>query len=575
MHIVMVNWARIWDGTNSGGGVNGYAQGLALALQDRGHNVSWLCGGRVTESAEGTTEIGPVRIDRHADWMGVRVYEVINSPVLAPSLDQFRDPIGEISQPSLESTIGSFFETITPDIVHFHNLEGFSIGCVDRAKQSGASVVFSLHNYHTLCPQVYLMRGHRTPCRGYDAGRACETCIEAPDPTSQRLKQLRVVRAGPVAQPTRQSRDTLRTLRSAFVRAFTREPPADLDGSQMQQHAAPSHAPTCSPTRVCGSSNDALSTFPGPDTDGRGMTLQLMAESTPRVWQNANDPEWEVVSNTPHRDPTFDPTSAPLVSDSAYARRRHAMVRMLNSCDRVLAVSNFVRDLYLEMGVDRERLSAVTIGSRMPALAARHAELAFAPPPLAADPSRPIRLCFMGANHWYKGLPMLADALELLTPEYLRRFHLAIHAFGYDSIAWRFKRLEPRLAGLEIGGGYQPPDVPWICGGRDLGLVPSVWWDNGPQTVIEFLACGVPVLGANLGGVPDFVTHGVNGLLHRGNDRHDLARTLVEIARHPHQLDRLRTQVSPVKRMETHAEEIEAAYSDVIRARSRATNVSS
>lgn len=569
----MVNWARIWDGTTSGGGVNGYAQGLSLALKERGHKISWLCGGRVTECVTETDAPGPLRIDRHADWLGVHVFEVINSPVLAPSLDQFRDPAGEVSQPELERVVGGLFEAMRPDVVHFHNLEGFSVGCVLQAKQAGASVVFSLHNYHTLCPQVYLMRGHRTPCRCYDSGKACETCIDAPDPRVQRLKQIRVIPAEPTPPPS-SSRDTLRTLRTAFSRAFSREPTPELNGSHLKvpNQVTPAEKPL---TRPCRNKLDFTAAFSFSDDDSRGMTRQFLAESAPRAWQNAGDTEWQIVSNTPESDPTFDPTTLLDSDANPYAHRRHAMIAMLNSCDRVLAVSSFVRDLYLRMGVDSSRIHAITIGTRMPALAERHAELAFAPRPIAQDPTRPVRLCFMGANHWYKGLPMLADALELLTPEYLRRFHLAVHAFGFDSIAWRFKRLEPRLAGLEIGGSYHPPDVPWICGGRDLGLVPSVWWDNGPQTVMEFLACGVPVLGANLGGIPDFVVDGHNGLLHRGNDRHDLAHTLVDIARNPHQLDRLRTNVQTPKTMETHAAEMEAEYSAVKRSQTQSSHVSS
>jgi glycosyltransferase involved in cell wall biosynthesis len=173
----------------------------------------------------------------------------------------------------------------------------------------------------------------------------------------------------------------------------------------------------------------------------------------------------------------------------------------------------------------------------------------------------------MGYNNVYKGLPMLADTLELLTPEVLSRFHFYIYAQSLQSIEWRFRRLEPRLGGLTIGHGYQYYDIPWICGGKDLGLVTSVWWDNAPQTVFEFFACRLPVLAAEIGGIPDFVRDGHNGLLFRANDRYDLARRLAALARNPEVLSDLRRNVRPPKGMAVHAAELEELYAECLSAK--------
>src|SRR5204863_9515212 len=105
VRIVLVNWAPIRDGAARGGGVNGYTQALALELVRRGHDVVSLCGGMRYDSERGLSERsraespGPCRIERLDDWRGIAVYEVVNSPVLAPSLDQFREPLGEVSAP--------------------------------------------------------------------------------------------------------------------------------------------------------------------------------------------------------------------------------------------------------------------------------------------------------------------------------------------------------------------------------------------------------------------------------------------------------------------------------------------
>lgn len=80
---------------------------------------------------------------------------------------------------------------------------------------------------------------------------------------------------------------------------------------------------------------------------------------------------------------------------------------------------------------------------------------------------------------------------------------------------------------------------------------------------MEFLACGVPVLGAALGGIPDVVEHGRNGLLFRGNDRFDLARTLAALPWQRARLERLRGGVRPPLSMAAHATEVLSLYASL------------
>jgi glycosyltransferase involved in cell wall biosynthesis len=553
MRIILVNWAKIWDGATLGGGVNGYCQALALALVRRGHDVVSLSGGTTyspdPRPAGHKDSSGPCEVRRHPDWLGIRVFEVVNSPVLAPSILQFREPLAEASSPELESRVEDLCRLIAPDVVHFHNIEGFSAGCIAAAQRAGAAVLFSLHNYQPVCPQVYLMQGHRRPCRSFDSGRACEGCIEAPDPAQERRSRALNILPSPV--------------REAAIPPVAQEPVLGRLFHELGSLVRPRSAPALSEAQAipgipADSASAITAPLPPPEGDSRGKTRFLLGELQPRLWPSALDPDWQPLDNTPTPDPCGD-------GSNPYAARRRAMVEMLSRCSRVLAVSDFVRSKYEALGVSPAVLRTLHIGSRAPEVAARHAELVFDPPPFdGPGPTRPIRLVFMGYNHWYKGLSMLADTLELLTPEYLRRIDLSVFALGGESIEWRFRRMEPRLAALKLGHGYEYHDIPWICGGRDLGLVPSVWWDNAPQTVFEFFACGLPILGADLGGIPDFVRHGHNGLLFRGNDRFAMARELVRVIRDPSILPGLRANVRPPKGIDEHSEELERLYAECV-----------
>ena len=55
---------------------------------------------------------------------------------------------------------------------------------------------------------------------------------------------------------------------------------------------------------------------------------------------------------------------------------------------------------------------------------------------------------------------------------------------------------------------------------------PSEWYENYSMTVIESLACGTPVVGAAIGGIPEQVRDGVNGLLFEPGNATQLAEKL-------------------------------------------------
>jgi glycosyltransferase involved in cell wall biosynthesis len=571
MRIVLVNWAKIWDGASHGGGVNGYCQALALALQGRGHDVVSLVGGTTHLPSPGPGLRSPCIIRRHEDWLGVRVFEVVNSPVLAPSIQQFQDPMGEVSAPELEDRVGELFEALKPDVIHWHNIEGFSIGCVERGRRAGARTVFSLHNYHTICPQVYLMRGHRVPCTDFDNGHACSTCIETKPTAVER--QIRIdgyaklagVDLTPppppptVAQTAAELAESFSWLGANYRRAGRLTKAALRSAGVLSPRPAPPMPEVPLPGYRIEDPPTTAAELAAPALDTRGQTQAIFAERNPAPPPDFdNDPAYRPLLNIIQPEPPSEkhPTD--------YARRRSAMVEMLSACDAVLAVSDFVRDKFISLGVPPGRIRTLHIGSRIGRLAEHHHKLIFDPPPfrddLAWDRQRPIRIVFMGYNHYYKGLGMFAESLELLEARHLGRLDLSVHALDGQSIEWMFRRMEPRLARLTFTYGYQYNDIPWHVGGKDLGVVCSVWWDNAPQTVFEFLACGVPVLGAEVGGIPDFVTDGHNGRLFRANDRRDLAAKLIEIIENPGQLTALRANVRPPKDIEVNAVELEQIY---------------
>ncbi|MBU2566892.1 glycosyltransferase family 4 protein [Patescibacteria group bacterium] len=49
-------------------------------------------------------------------------------------------------------------------------------------------------------------------------------------------------------------------------------------------------------------------------------------------------------------------------------------------------------------------------------------------------------------------------------------------------------------------------------------LVPSVWYENAPLSVLESMADGVPVIASDIGGLPELITDGLGGFLAKPGD---------------------------------------------------------
>ena len=80
---------------------------------------------------------------------------------------------------------------------------------------------------------------------------------------------------------------------------------------------------------------------------------------------------------------------------------------------------------------------------------------------------------------------------------------------------------------LELGPIYDERLMSVVYSAADVFVIPSLM-DNLPNTVLESLMCGTPVIGFPVGGIPDMIEHGKNGLLTKDVSVSGLKDTLLE-----------------------------------------------
>ena len=129
-----------------------------------------------------------------------------------------------------------------------------------------------------------------------------------------------------------------------------------------------------------------------------------------------------------------------------------------------------------------------------------------------------------------KGFAILLQALErcLESPDFRERENagrVSFLCFGDDGRQRPATKLPVRFLGRvdsdeEIAGLYSAADV---------FLLPSLE-DNLPNTMIESMCCGTPVITSHAGGMPDVVTDGYNGLLTAPGEPAPLADAIRRLA---------------------------------------------
>ncbi len=256
-----------------------------------------------------------------------------------------------------------------------------------------------------------------------------------------------------------------------------------------------------------------------------------------------------------------------LVDQSEYVTRHAAAVAALNSCDRVLPVSTRVKEIYAAQGVEPEFMTVDhcgtpagerlwrRLGSRRVAEAAAGLEQ-----PIH---ERPLRLVFFGTGLPRKGAMHLLQAVRMLSDP----SRVEVNVYGgigpadQDRLNGFLVSSPPAVRqAVHFRGGFNQDDLDGILAAADAAVLTPRWEDNGPQTVFEALSAGLPVLGSRVGGIPDFVEHGRNGLLVEESRARELAAAIERLLDEPGLLSQLRAGIRPPVRMSEHARALRRIY---------------
>lgn len=159
----------------------------------------------------------------------------------------------------------------------------------------------------------------------------------------------------------------------------------------------------------------------------------------------------------------------------------------------------------------------------------------------------PHRILFVGRFDRHKGGDILIDAfaqVASLFPEARLRFVGPDLGFIDDKRRWTITEyLHARLPAdvlLRVEWmGQQPNTALRALRRQALITVVCSRYENVPTTVLEAMIHGCPLVASDVGGIPEIVVDGVNGLLCRPGDSADLAAKLGDLLKDPARAEKL------------------------------------
>jgi Glycosyltransferase len=159
------------------------------------------------------------------------------------------------------------------------------------------------------------------------------------------------------------------------------------------------------------------------------------------------------------------------------------------------------------------------------------------------DGVRKRRIVYVGRLSPEKGIEVLLDAYErVLRREGLSDVELLIAGEGERPYAGQLVARARRVSQqVKFVGTLDADGVRRLLSGALLSVVPSLWFENLPNAILESLAAGTPVAASDLGSMAEVLRGTDAGFLFRPGDPGDLADGLVSALLRPDTLTRMST----------------------------------
>ena len=227
----------------------------------------------------------------------------------------------------------------------------------------------------------------------------------------------------------------------------------------------------------------------------------------------------------------------------------------LNSATSIISPSRFLKEIYVQAGIDSDKIIFLRQGRDFPHLTD---DL------LQKTTSKNLRFGYLGQISWHKGVHLIVEAFQGLpdVPISLEIYGDTTRFPGYSSKLLRKAEKDPRI---QFMGVYKNSvELSHVLQRLDVIIVPSVWYENSPNVILEALAHKTPLIVSDLGGMAELIQDGVNGKLFEVGNADSLAEKIKRLYDDPDLLKKYRDGIKPVQTMAEETDLLESIYQNML-----------
>lgn len=162
-----------------------------------------------------------------------------------------------------------------------------------------------------------------------------------------------------------------------------------------------------------------------------------------------------------------------------------------------------------------------------------------------------LKLVFAARSTHIKGIHVLIEAVKSLPADFLVEVDFFCSDINWEEKEYGEKVKHQLESDSRFSVRYGVPNnrLLKLLANYDFCVVPSLWLETGPLTVLEAFAAGIPVIGSRLGGIAELVKDGVDGLLFEPGNSQELALIIRRLVTEKKLISSLKANIGPPRTM--------------------------
>lgn len=241
------------------------------------------------------------------------------------------------------------------------------------------------------------------------------------------------------------------------------------------------------------------------------------------------------------------------------ATRYHQGAGYFDLIPKFVVPTRFTMTKLVEGGIERSRIVHIPTFVSPAASATRTVD------------DMPLTVAYIGRLDYLKGVHILLEALRILETDDLPKpdFRVRIVGGGEEDYVRSLREFVAthNLGRVDFLGPKTRHEVAEILRSAHCSVVPSLWYENMPNSALESMAEETPVVAPNHGCFPELIDNGVSGLLVTPGDPQSLADGIRRLLQEPRLASAMGVRAAAVAQRdhspEKHYKSLMATFGDV------------